>query len=143
MKAITGVINTNDMEHIGDELTGAIDLDFENHLLECKNEYHDDCWYSDESTYLIGFKKGRDGKWAPDRKAEWSAIVNGGGHYTTQVVRSRWYAMSHYCSPCYPGQGDLNTPGALKAYAPPPDIFGEYGDQDTKKRIKPLYKKKG
>lgn len=148
----TGVIQNNSAEWLIDELYNGnnVELDFEFHVADCPNTkrdgYHDNCWESyGDSTWLIGFKRCRStdpeawysyrGKYRrfgykPDPEAEFSAIV---GEINTQVVRSRWVQFSPLCSPCYPGQGNLDDrePGRnimgdpVWAYALPPDMFSE------------------
>jgi len=119
---ITGVFNNSSIEFLGDELYDAVDLDFEEHCEECKNEDHDDCYQSDSSTMLIGFKKGDDGLYDPDPEAEYSAIIR---EIYAQVVNSKWIIECGLCSPCYPGQGNPDSPGKFLAYSFPPDVLGE------------------
>ena len=63
--------------------------------------------------------------YAPDPDAEYSAIV---GETYAQVVRSKWVQGCKLCSPCYPGQGDLqqNGKGNYIAFTLPPDVWGDY-----------------
>ena len=119
----TGVPNSNDPEFLYEEaFRSGIDINFEEHCKECKNEYHDNCWMDDEPTYLIGFKKNEKGEHVLDEKAEYSAIV---GQQETQVLRSGYVSRVTLCSPCFPGQGDLDTPGEFLAYNLPPEMWGE------------------
>ena len=67
----------------------------------------------------------------PEPKAEYSAIV---GEIYTQVVRSKWVIRCALCSPCYPGQGDPDTPGEFLAYTLPPDVIGD-ADPEVRERI--------
>lgn len=120
---ITGVISTNDPEWFyEDTMTDGIDIGFEEHCKECKNEEHDECYNSDEPTYTIGFRKNAEGKYEPDPEAEYSAIV--GAQYT-QIVQSKYISRAALCSPCFPGQGDLDTPGEFMVYNLPPDVWGQ------------------
>jgi hypothetical protein len=121
---ITGVINTNKPEWLHEDMYNGIDLDFEEHLKECKNEYHDDCYFNDETTYLIGFKfDEKSGKYEVDYDAEYSAIVS---QIYTQIVHSKTIKENvGLCSPCFPGQADLDSKGNFKAYDLPKDVYGE------------------
>lgn len=122
---ITGVVDTTAPEWLLGEIDQhGIDIDFEEHLKECSKEYHDDCYYNDCPSYIIGYKKDEKGDFVPDTASEFSAIVNGNEN-TTQVTRSRWASRVALCSPCYPGQGDLDTSGEYLAYSLPPDIWGD------------------
>jgi len=119
----TGVLNSSDPYYLYEDATrSGIDINFEEHCKECKNEYHDDCWMDDEPTYLIGFKKDEKGDYVLDEKAEYSAIV---GQQETQVLRSRYVSRVTLCSPCFPGQGDLDTPGEFLAFTLPEEVWGE------------------
>ena len=48
------------------------------------------------------------------------------GEITTQVVASEWVAKCRMCSPCFPGQGDLDSPGDFLTYSLPPKMYGEF-----------------
>ncbi|WAM22411.1 MAG: hypothetical protein OI717_00350 (plasmid) [Candidatus Methanoperedens sp.] len=124
---ITGVIDTTAPEYLSEEIDlHGIDLDFEEHCKECKREFHDECYETGLSTsYLLGYKKDIKGDFVPDPDAEFSAIVNGNEN-TTQVTRSRWVSRVMFCSPCYPGQGDLGNSGDYLAYTLPPSVWGNH-----------------
>lgn len=137
---ITGVVLSNNPEFLYEDAFEGIELDFELHLLKCKNEYHDECYQNDEETYLIGFKKVESKNenkpmFVINQEAEYSAIVE---PTYTQIVRSKWVSRTTLCSPCFPGQGDLDTEGNFLAFTLPPDIFGsaehlpiiEYAEKD-------------
>lgn len=137
-EATTGVFHAGGMEHLSDDCfaSDAIDLAWEDHKLYCeKYKENDECDCDYESDrFLIGFKLGEDNLFAPDKDAEYSAIVNFDRN-TIQVIKSKWGIRCALCSPCYPGQGDGDTPGDYLAYAVPPDVIGDYGSQEVKKRI--------
>ena len=137
-EATTGVFNCNGLEWLNDDCfsSNAIDLAWEDHKLYCdkyKENGECDCEYESDR-FLIGFKLGKDNLFALDRVQEYSAIVNFDRN-TIQVVHSKWGVRCKLCSPCYPGQGDGDTPGEFLAYSVPPDVVGDYGDQELKKRI--------
>ncbi|CAG0992754.1 hypothetical protein METP3_02755 [Methanosarcinales archaeon] len=124
---ITGVIDTTAPEWLLEEIDShGIDLDFEEHCRECTKEHHDDCYDSGAgTTHLLGYKKDAKGDYIPDLDAEFSAIVNGNEN-TTQVIHSKWVSRTALCSPCYPGQGDLDNSGDYLAYTLPPKIWGNH-----------------
>jgi len=55
-------------------------------------------------------------------ETDWSETLN-----ALFVLKSPYYTECHYCSPCAPGAGDLDSPmpGGVKAYAFGPDFFDE------------------
>lgn len=88
----------------------------------------------DTLDWLIGFKKVTDKEqawhwfeslqygYAPDEEAECSAMV---GEIYSQVVKSKWAIKGALCSPCYPGQVDVDTKGEFIGYSFPPDYYEE------------------
>lgn len=56
----------------------------------------------------------------------WAAILRRTDGMILQVVWSKWVMECAWCSPCYPGQGDLDTYGSVIAYSLPED---EYTDE--------------
>jgi len=143
---ITGVVQTADLPYLIDEIDlHGIDLYFEEHCKECTKEFHEDCYNLDaETTHLLGYKKDAKGEYIPDLDAEFSAIVNGNEN-TTQVTHSKWVSRAALCSPCYPGQGDMDTPGDYLIYTLPPDMWNDRGHleinklDETLESIKKLY----
>jgi hypothetical protein len=135
---ITGVIHNNSAEWLSDEIMNGVDMAWEDHLVECEEEYHDHCGPQEMGTVFIGFMWEKDEKgevqhrnaagevetgwWAPDPEAEFGAIV---GETDTQIICSVWITRAHHCSPCYPGSADLGTPGEFLAYTFPPEMFGD------------------
>lgn len=117
----TGVVSSNSPEFINDDLLNAIDYDCEMYILE--HEEGADDYYNDEPTYLIGFKRCENDKtkFEEDENAEYSAICT---NQYTQITRSGWTCRVALCSPCYPGQGDLETAGGYLAYTLPPKVWG-------------------
>jgi hypothetical protein len=121
---ITGVINNNSVEFLNDEIfsSNSIDLDYEEFLSENPTEEEIEFYESDNSTYLIGdWLKDDNGKYYPDQTGEYAAIT---GEIYTQVVFSKVTKRVRLCSPCYPGQGDLDSDGDYLAYNLPLDLIG-------------------
>ena len=129
----TGVYSNNQIEFLMDELYDGINLTFEewfeDHIITCENCQNDE--YCDElefyesynDTYLIGsWIKNKYNLYEPDKSGEYSAIV---GEIYTQVIWSKYFGRGALCSPCYPGQVDVDTPGDFIYYALPPDIIGD------------------
>jgi hypothetical protein len=90
-----------------------------------------ECWFREDGEFASFSYK-------PDEEAEFSAIV---GEINTQVVRSKWVAKSKMCSPCYPGQGDLDSPAYYHhwgywSYCLPIDLFEEEIYEFDTSRIK-------
>lgn len=128
----TGVINNNSIEWLNDELYDAIDLDIYRWQLEQEalglseeeiDKLLDETWDGDTSShdYLIGDWILEDELWAPDPDGEYAAICR---ESVTQVVYSRYILPSTGCSPCYPHQCDLDSPGDYPGYCLPPDLLG-------------------
>lgn len=136
-KPITGVIQNNTIEFISDETMDGIDLGWETWLAdfeiehgreptdEERDEANDGCSCSD---YLIGdWTKNDDGLYEPvlNGPKGFSAIV---GEIYTQVVWSKTADCCALCSPCFPGQGDVGTPGDYDTYTLPADLMGDQTD---------------
>jgi hypothetical protein len=123
-QTVGGVVANNSAHFLPEE--EGIDLAWEEHLAECQNEYHDDCWHSTGSeTRLIGdWEKKDDGLWEPDEDGPhgYAAIE---GEIYTQVVWSGWTRRCKLCSICYPGQGDIGSEGDFTAYDLPPSVYGK------------------
>lgn len=98
----------------------------------CEDE-HDGCGPDERGDVLIGsWKKDADGKWEPDpdaEGAEYAAIVR---EIYTQVVWSKTVVrVRSLCSPCFPGQADVDhddlvTEGGYLAYDLPADMYGDH-----------------
>lgn len=99
-------------------------LPTEEQVEEWQEEYN--CFDDGPSTYLIGgWICDEDGLYGVDLSADYSAIVSYDS-MTAQIVRSKWVIRAALCSPCYPGQVDLDTPGDYLGYDFPPELYGEY-----------------
>jgi len=124
-KIVTGVINLYSLmpEALDDFMADSVDLDLEEYLDKHPNEEINS--WEGSSLYLYGFRKGSGGKYEPDEKSEFSAIIRTESN-VMQIVRSSHACWCRQCSPCYPNQGDLDTPGHdYLAYAPTPDCFDD------------------
>lgn len=80
----------------------------------------------DGTIHLYGdWIKDEDGKFAPDPEGEFAFIYDNNDNYV-QVVFSKWVMRTKKCSPCFPGQGDLDSSTGkydwLMAYCLPPDM---------------------
>ena len=130
---VTGVLSSNSIawEFVDNEI--CLDCEqaykeFENGTHEC--EYGDDCNCADflecDSSHdkIIGDWKidTKDGKYDVDKTGEFAAIVR---ETTIQVVWSKFIAKGAPCSPCYPGQIDLDSTGEFLAYTLPDYLLGK------------------
>ena len=124
---IGGVISNNSVEFLNDEIFNgnSIDLDYEAFLEENSDVEEEDFpeyESNGDSTYLIGnWLKDESGKYYPDPDGEYAAIC---GEIYTQVVFSKYTKLCALCSPCYPGQGDLDSVGEFLTYNLPADLIG-------------------
>jgi hypothetical protein len=125
---ITGVLSNNSASQFIFESIAyedGINLEFESHL-ESSDHSEDNCetceyWEDYNSTYLIGnWIKDNNGLYDYDPDGEYAAIV---GEIYTQVVYSKYTKKVKLCSPCYPGQGDLDSSGEYLAYTLPSEAF--------------------
>lgn len=62
------------------------------------------------------------GLYSPDRSKEYAAILN---ETTIQVAYSKHTKRGALCSPCYPGQVDLNSEGDFLGYTLPDYLLSE------------------
>ena len=121
-KPIGGVVsNSSVSQFIADTELDGIDLDYEAHCQGCQNDEHDFCYDAFEATVLIGdWVKDEDGKYTHKPDGEYAAIV---GAVYTQIVFSKTTRRCALCSPCYPGQGDLDSTGEFLTYDLPPEAY--------------------
>jgi hypothetical protein len=122
-KPIGGVIQNNNVEWLDDECYNSktIDLDWIEFLKSKPTEEEKEMYESDNPTILIGDWIKRNGKYQPKKSGEYAAIV---GESETQVVFSKFTKRCALCSPCYPGQGDLDSEGEYLTYNLPEDLIG-------------------
>ena len=70
---------------------------------------------------IIGdWKQDEHNKYYPDESKEYAAILR---EFTLQVVYSKHLATGALCSPCYPGQVDLDSTGDYLAYTLPEEMI--------------------
>jgi len=125
---ITGVCNGNNIawEFVNDEICLTCESNFNeiennNNLNEDEKQHELDFLECDSShTKIFGDWKldTKTGKYEPD--GEFAAIEN---ESTVQVIFSKYTKKCALCSPCYPGQGDLDSSGEYLAYTLPDDLF--------------------
>jgi len=139
-KPMTGVINANVVESdiIDDIFNNGVDLDYEAYIAEHGEEAAKD-YESEGPTMLLGFQKNDEGLWDVDENAEYSLKYNG-DYATIQVVHSKYVkSCCRGCSPCYPGQADLESnDGILDAYSLKKEDISEYADDVAKTNITEL-----
>lgn len=127
-KPVTGVLSIHDIawewidetcltcQEIIDEIQNDESLDdderdSELEFIECDSSH----------TKIIGdWKQDEQGKYYPDESGEFAAILN---ETTIQVVYSKHTAKGAPCSPCYPGQIDLDSSGEFLAYTLPDELL--------------------
>lgn len=94
-----------------------------------EEEYGDLDW-SEPDTYIVGaWRQDENGKYEPGDLTddqEFAAIVRCDS-MIAQVVKSKWVRAGALCSPCYPGQVDLDTPGDYQGFDFPQWVYGELG----------------
>lgn len=121
----TGVFTNNKApEGFYDDVFLGIDLECESCEFKATDDSCDGCDTSQHTILAGEWIKDELGKYIPDPGGEYSAIV---GEIYTQVVRSKKTKRCALCSPCYPGQGDLESKGNFLAYCLP------WGDDDSNK----------
>jgi len=127
----TGVRNNNNITWLWDEVDSgnSICLTCEDCQIENKNEIAEDENFCDcceiMKDYLIGsWLKDAEGLYYPDESGNYAAIVRTDSN-VTQVVFSKTIKKCALCSPCYPGQADLDSNGNFSAYDLPDDFYRE------------------
>jgi len=142
----TGVISVHSVscEFIDDIFNNGIDLDFEAYIAE-NGDSQDviDLYEMDEPEVIMGFIKGKDGKYVIDPDAELSVIYNG-GLCTIQIVKSEFVKTDCvFCSPCYPDQGDLDSNhGNVVCYCVDPEDLNDNIENETSSGIVAITKTK-
>lgn len=87
---------------------------------------HDDLCDFGTGLQLYGdWIKGKDGKFEPDKNGECAFLYDPNDNIV-QVVFSQYVMDCRRCSPCFPLQGDLDSPGDdYTAYCLPPNMVFE------------------
>jgi hypothetical protein len=133
----TGVHSINDLEQWMFDEEG-IDLDQLEHVrLEHEgNAEACECDCMEQGTTLYGsWKLDEAGKYEPDTSGEYAAIYSP-DFGTVQVVHSHVTVPCRKCSPCFPGQGDVDAPGSdYLAYILPLSLLNEGWLTENKARI--------
>ena len=137
-KPVTGVLSIHsvDCSILSDECINGIDLDYQEALKEFNNDYQgekdtedyeealqyfNDMYEGNDSNVLIGkWKTDEKGLYIPDEDGDYSAIAR---ESVIQIVWSKNTAHGNLCSPCYPGQVDLDSEGNYLAYTLPDDMM--------------------
>jgi hypothetical protein len=107
---------------------------------EVSEKYHIDVpnemWEGGDT--LGGNWKKVNGLYEPDKSGEYSAIFNRDQN-TIQVIWSKHLIRCSSCSPCYPGQGDVDCKpgkyGDQRSYMLPPDMMTEEWVAENKDRF--------
>lgn len=120
---ITGVISSNNVEwsNIEDEICPVCEEIQKSHdeQREIDEEYEEDeDWECFDHEKLIGdwVLDTKTRKWDISKAAEFAAIVTDSTFNCVQVVFSKYTKKCGLCSPCFPGQGDLDSDGEFLAY---------------------------
>lgn len=127
----TGVINSNEVawENVSDEICltcEEIREDIENDdSIEDKESELDFMECDSSHTRIFGdwIYDTKTGQYEPDKNGEFSAIEN---ESTVQIVFSKYTKHGNVCSPCYPGQIDLDSDGEFLAYTLPDYLINSY-----------------
>lgn len=138
MKPITGVCGQYeyDVQTMIEEAYEGINLMWEEHIQQCKNELHDECMTGEEESDILigGWKKVKGLYQVNKRGYEYSAIYR--ENMYIQVVWSKTAIYCNKCSPCYPKQGDIGTDGSLLAYSLPVEFYTPEFIRDNIDRIR-------
>ena len=121
---VGGVIAVNSVPNLLEEIYEGIDLGYIEHCKECDNDEHDICYEGQGITLVGDWKLNKADKYEPDHNGPegYAAIV---GEIYAQVVYSKHFKNCALCSPCYPGQGDLDSEGEYKTFDFPPEMYQE------------------
>jgi len=127
---VIGVVPVTTPEWLQEDIDSqSIDLGWLEHLKSCPKPEHYDCERA-SGCYLIGFEVNDDDEFCIDDGAEYSAVI---GETYCFVHKSRWVQRCALCSPCFPGQGDLESKGDYLTYTLPPEIWG---DEEVNEKVK-------
>lgn len=131
-KPSTGVMQTNNAHFLYDDILYSkeyIDIHYEDHMAQKPDDIDIDDWmdeyYDDEFLYYVGIIKGPNGLYDIDYDAEYSAIIT---PMYTQVLHSKYISYANVCSPCFPGQNNLDDAGVYETYALPEHLYDKIID---------------
>lgn len=129
---VTGVGNINDIDF--DSLYGlsSLDLDFEAHKAECKKcQAEEDCevamdWQPSVEMFAEKFEM---------EKGTWGSfgdlLIKVNYDYGTyQVLLSPKTEFHGKCSPCYPGQANIDSTGNIECYVLPDEYIFVYEEEE-------------
>ena len=126
---VTGVLSSHSVawEWISDEICLTCeeiynDIQEDESINEEDKESECDSVECDSAhTKIMGdWIKDSDGKYMPDESKEFAAIIR---ESVVQVVWSKYTASGALCSPCYPGQVDLDSKGDYLAFTLPDELL--------------------
>lgn len=146
MKPVTGVLNGNSVGYFWDE--DFIDLGYEQAFDQLQKEKAKELKISmeeaanllyetdiDGGTQLYGsWKQNNKGEYIPDTNGEYSAIYDPNDNYI-QVVHSIWGIYCNVCSPCFPGQRDVDSKGNILAYCLPASLMADKWIEENGERV--------
>lgn len=122
---VTGVLSNNSInwEFIDNEI--CLDCEEAMKQEEAENPDNPDYDYIEcdgSHTKLIGdwTLDTKTGQYEPSKDCKFAAIVR---ESVTQVVKSKYTQKGALCSPCYPGQVDLDSDGDFLGYTLPEDMI--------------------
>lgn len=142
MEPITGVISSNNVawEFVDNEICPNCEEAYEEVENSGMDEADIDAFTSViecfDHTKLIGdWKKDDEGYYIPDKSGEFAAIVTSSTFNCVQVVWSKWTTnVRAMCSPCFPGQADLDSgEGNIIAYTLPDYLLSNQEFIDVEK----------
>jgi hypothetical protein len=128
-KPVTGVMSIHNIawEFMDDEICLICEeiqeeIESDESLSEDEKEHELEFIECDSShDKIIGdWMKDKDGLYTPDESKEFAAIMR---ETVIQVVWSKYTARGALCSPCYPGQVDLDSEGDFLGYTLPSELI--------------------
>lgn len=132
---VTGVYSTGDVDLDAVLCLEELDYAYEDAVREheaecaiCRGEVEGDCDFFDFWDSQPGGRAWADAPWVFDEETQqWDApdatLMILENEDTVQVVKSPVTARRGWCSPCYPGQCCMDTPGDILCYALPDDYL--------------------
>jgi rubredoxin len=79
----------------------------------------------DHEKLLGNWKKDDEGYYEPNTEGEYAAILTSSTFNRIQVVWSKHTERHGLCSPCFPGQADIDSNGEYLCYVLPKDLMEE------------------